>query len=77
MLAGLPKLRRWAANWVRLLLLLSPYRPPADQLYRFRDRASEPLFRPLWISTAPLVLVERGLSSSSASLSFRRGFSGS
>ena len=38
-LASMPKLRRWAANWVRLLLLLAHYKPPSGCLYRDRDRS--------------------------------------
>ena len=38
-LAALPKLRRWAAGWVRLLLLLSDFRPAGRPEDRFRCRS--------------------------------------
>ena len=34
-LASLPKLRRWASNWARLLLLVSAYKPPVLSQHRF------------------------------------------
>ena len=33
-LASLPKLRRWASNWARLLLLVSGYKPPVLSQHR-------------------------------------------
>ena len=47
-LAGLPRLRRWAANWVRLSLLLSvvrPYKPVGhrDAARAFRTYLPSPL----------------------------------
>ena len=35
-IAGLPGLRRWASNWVRLFIGVASFRPPVGLLYRFR-----------------------------------------
>ena len=38
-LSALPRVRRWAATWVRLVLLLSSYRPCVDGCYREQHRS--------------------------------------